>query len=80
MSPFHDSKPENLITLELMKKCAKIAGMGNRDLGRIQAQNGQERPLRFQIENGSQKGGYYNEPSECEIAKRPSSKRWFRPC
>ncbi len=57
-----------------MKQSAKIAGMENRDLGRIHAQTRETRPKRFQIENDPQKGGYYNGLSECESVRGEQSK------
>jgi hypothetical protein len=54
-------------------KCAKIEGMGNLDLGRIQAQTGETRRKQARTENGSQKGGYYNELSESESGSSPKA-------
>jgi hypothetical protein len=41
---FSETKPGFLKALELMNKCAKIAGIAKCDLGRIHAQTGKTRP------------------------------------
>src|SRR6266571_9030527 len=65
-APIPDFNPGFSKALELMKQCAKITGIANRDLGRIHAWTRENRLKQARIENGSQKPGYVNGLSECE--------------